>query len=427
MRIVRRIATITLLVSAMILPGCNPDGTDDPVSINLGGTAQMRLKMEISPALGVDSGTVTISKGDLVYSRPLEFEDDTTTVLFADLQPGIWLIAVELRDADGFVLYDGGGSAEVLDGQVATAHIVLTELVGALEVVVELPTDSFTLVILPDTQYYSQTHHDVFHAQTQWIVDSVVDRRIVYVAHLGDIVEHGDNGGDDSEWQVADAAMSRLETVLPPDGIPFGQAVGNHDQTPGGNPDGATVFYNQYFGESRFSGRAYYGGHYGENNDNHYALFSAGGLDFIVVFFEFDHTPDQSILDWAHGLLLDHSGRHAVVVTHYLMGTGNPGNFSSQGQAIYDTLKECPNLFLMLGGHVNGEGYRQDTYQGHTVHSLLSDYQFHQDLGYLRIMEFSPADDEIRVMTYSPYIDSWQTGVDSEFTLSYEMGGVPCP
>jgi len=123
----------------MMIPGCNPDGTDDPVSISLGGTAQMRLKMEISPDLGIDSGTVTISKGELVYSQPLVFEGNVATVLFENLQPGLWLIDVELRDEDGYVLYEGNGEAEVVGGQTATATIVVEELSGGLEVIIEMP------------------------------------------------------------------------------------------------------------------------------------------------------------------------------------------------------------------------------------------------------------------------------------------------
>ena len=62
-------------------------------------------------------------------------------------------------------------------------------------------------------------------------------------------------------------------------------------RSPGGNAAGTTTFYNQFFGEARFQGRAYYGGHYGTNNDNHFELFSASGMDFIVIRFEYDTSP----------------------------------------------------------------------------------------------------------------------------------------
>src|SRR5206468_2963254 len=82
--------------------------------------------------------------------------------------------------------------------------------------------------------------------------------------------------------------------------------------SPNGDPDGAsTAFYNQYFGVSRFQNRGYYGGHFGSNNDNWYDLFSASGMDFIVISFEFDPTHDADVLAWADQLLTTYSNRRA--------------------------------------------------------------------------------------------------------------------
>jgi len=103
------------------------------------------------------------------------------------------------------------------------------------------------------------------------------------------------------------------------------------------------------------------------------------------------------------------------------------GGTLPQGAAIYNALKHNPNLFLMLCGHFNGEGQRVDVFEGNTVYTLLSDYQGWPNGGdgWLRVMEFAPADDEIRVQTYSPTLDQFETDADSQFTLSYEMYGVP--
>jgi hypothetical protein len=267
---------------------------------------------------------------------------------------------------------------------------------------------------------------EIFEAQTGWIAENREAMNIVFVTQLGDCVEHGDQFAE--EWHVADAAMSRLEdpaiTGLD-EGVPYGVAVGNHDQSPGGNPDGSTASYNEWFGEARFTGRAYYGGHYGANNDNHYQLFRGGRRDFIVIHLEYDRTPDAPVLDWADDLLKTHADREAIIVTHHLLGVGDPGEFGPQGQAIYDALKDNPNLFLMLGGHVGGpigEGRREDTFEGRRVYSLLSDYQSreHGGNGLLRIMRFSPTAGEIAVSTYSPYADVFERDADSEFTMEYD-------
>jgi hypothetical protein len=290
----------------------------------------------------------------------------------------------------------------------------------------------FTIVVLPDTQFYSSTMNGglpaMFQAQTQWIVENRESRNIVYVAGVGDIVQNGDTNV--AEWQNADAAIRLLEDPLTTGlehGIPYGLSVGNHDQTPGGNPDGTTTFYNQFFGSARFSGRPYYGGQFGTNNDNHYQLFSAGGMNFIAIHLEYDDTQDQGVLDWVTGLLTTHSTRQAIIVSHNIINLGFDAPFNPQGQAIYNAVRSYPNVFLMLSGHVHGEGQRSDTFNGNTIRSVLSDYQGRTNGGdgWLRIYEFSPANNEIRVKTYSPWLDQFETDADSEFTIPHNMGGVP--
>ena len=289
---------------------------------------------------------------------------------------------------------------------------------------------NFTLIALPDTQYYTGALNGgtpaIFTAQTQWIVDNRAARNIVYVGQLGDCTEHGDNGGNPIEWQRADASLSLLEnpmTTALADGIPYGVAVGNHDQSPSGNPTGTTTFYNQYFGSARFAGRDYYGGHYGTNNDNHFDLFSASGMDFIVITLEFDQGANPAVLDWADSLLAAYPTRRGILTSHYFMNHGFQASFGTQGQLTYNALRARPNLFLMLSGHVSTEGQRTDVFAGNTVYTMLSDYQGRTNggNGWLRILEFVPASDEIRVKTYSPTLNQFENDADSEFTLSYPM------
>ena len=80
---------------------------------------------------------------------------------------------------------------------------------------------------------------------------------------------------------------------------------------------------------------------------------------------------------------------------------------------------------MMLCGHVHKEARREDIYSGHTVHSILADYQEHPNggNGWLRLMTFSPSNNTISVETYSPYLDKYNTGEESAFTLTYDMQG----
>ncbi len=289
---------------------------------------------------------------------------------------------------------------------------------------------AFSLIIIPDTQFYSAEMNGgtpaIFEAQTQWIVDNKDVLNIAYVDHVGDIVQNGDTY--ESEWVNAWSAMGTLEDTIAtglPDGIPYSATVGNHDQSPGGDPAGTTTYYNQYFGVDHFNGRPYYGSHYGSNNDNHYSFFSASGLDFIAITMEYDTSPDAGVLAWADGLLAAYPNRWGIISVHYLIGTGNPATFSSQGQATYNALKDNPNLFLMVCGHVVGEGRRSDTYLDNTVHTLLADYQGRSNGGdgWLRIMTVRPESGVISVKTYSPTLDLYEADADSssQFTLPCEL------
>ncbi len=290
----------------------------------------------------------------------------------------------------------------------------------------------FSIVVLPDTQFYSQDYPAIFSAQTQWIADNTGALNIRFATQTGDCVENGE--ASTLEWERADAAMRLIEDPAAtglPDGLPFGVAVGNHDQSPFGwagtlaNEGFTTTLYNTYFGEPRFGLRPYYGGHYGLNNDNHYELFSASGFDFIVIHLEYDQgstsTLRAAVIDWADSLLQAHSDRRAIVVSHYVMH--HLGNFSNQGQAIYDALKDNPNLFLMLCSHTRGVGRRTDVFDGSTVHTTIADYtdEPNRGNGWLRVLTFSPDDDEIRVQTYSPWIDGYKTDPANDFTLAYDM------
>jgi hypothetical protein len=301
------------------------------------------------------------------------------------------------------------------------------------------PGPDFTIGTLPDTQYYSEnlngrSRH--FFAQTQWYVDHRDTLNLAFVSHLGDIVDKGDNNTANRqnnlpEWLVADAAMKTIEdrvATLRAYGIPWGVAPGNHDTSPNGDATGTSLYYNQFFGLDRFAGRPYYGGHYGTNNNNNYQLFSASGLDFVIVHLAYDIRAlslYQPVLDWADTVLKAHPNRRAIVTSHWIVNTGYPATFSPQGRLIYDHLKNNPNLFLLLCGHINGEGRRSDVYQGRTVYSVLQDYQSRANGGdsWLRTFTFSPARNAIFARTYSPSLDRAESDADSEFTLPHDMQG----
>lgn len=290
------------------------------------------------------------------------------------------------------------------------------------------PPAPFSIIGVPDTQFYTAEERGgtnaSFKSQMNWITGIRQAYNVAFVAHYGDCTEHGDNGGNPIEWQRADTAFKIIEnpgTTQLTHGIPYGICVGNHDQSPNGNPNGSSTFYNQYFGSSRFSARPYYGGYYGSNYDNHYELFSASGYNFIIISLEYDESGGAAVLAWADALLKQYPSRRGIIYSHYLLEPN--GNFGVQGQATYNALKNNPNLFLMLCGHRSGEANRSDTFNGNTVHTILADYQtrLNGGTGWLQWLEFVPAENLLKVKTFSPVLNLWEDDQNSSFSLPVDL------
>jgi len=296
--------------------------------------------------------------------------------------------------------------------------------------------DDISFILIPDTQYYVSHKHGglpaMMDAQMDWIVAAQAQWNIAAALHLGDIVENGDS--QEAQWVLASNSMARLEdpvTTGRPEGIPYAVCIGNHDQTPGGDPSGSTDLYNRYFGQARFAGRSTYGGSYSSSdNNNHYLLIDAGAMKFLILSLEFGRPrAEPGLLVWADGVLHAHPDRRVIVLAHHTMNPGAQGPFSADGSAIYFALRHHPHLFMILGGHITGEGWRIDEHAGSRVISMVQDFQFDANggAGFLRILTLSPRRNEIQIRTYSPWLNEWRRDPASEFSLPYAFGPEPAP
>lgn len=331
--------------------------------------------------------------------------------------------------------------------------------------------ETFYIAVIPDTQYYTDpggSHNGtmtMFSNQIDWILDNKTALNIQYVAHLGDITDNGDRPGHDYEWTNADAQITRLHNA----NLPYGLAVGNHDQWCFGDPgSGATNNgYGAHFGKSRYYGiKSWYGNAYGssDNNDNHYDLFTVFGQKYLVMYIEFNQagyttstpvddcdnipryssTIETNVKNWANGIIAANSDRKVIIVSHSvlnphktgvtlhdnqhrdLVGVGPdnlPGTFTTQGQYIYDNIaKPNTNVFMMLGGHITGEGYRVENQNGHVVKAFVSDFQDRPNggNGYMRILKFNKTAGTIDIRTIQPLpgANGEELDPDSKFTVS---------
>ena len=280
------------------------------------------------------------------------------------------------------------------------------------------PTDHFTIAVLPDTQNYSESYPQIFDQQTQWIADHSEDQNIVFVSHLGDLVNVYNSA---AQWQNARNSMSIIRLA----GIPYSVVPGNHDLN---NAVGDLTHFDTNFPYSGFSGYDWYGGHYPEtSNVSNFELFSAMGQDFIILNLVCTPVLQAGVTDWANTVLTQHSDRKAIIITHGYIDT--EGNYldipSVSGLNLWNAVvQDNSNIIAVLCGHYAGEYNNTATgTSGNTIYNLLTDYQ---DLanggnGWLRLYEFYPAQNVITAVTYSPYLDEYDSGKYAQFDLFLQM------
>lgn len=116
-------------------------------------------------------------------------------------------------------------------------------------------SNRFTLVVMPDTQYLfdgPSIQRAPVEASLRYVLDHGRDDNIVFLAHLGDLTEHG----TDTEF----AAVGEAFELLDRNGVGYSVLTGNHD-IPSRTDDqrGATP-YLRTFGPDRMADLPTFGG-----------------------------------------------------------------------------------------------------------------------------------------------------------------------
>lgn len=270
--------------------------------------------------------------------------------------------------------------------------------------------ENFTIVVLPDTQGYSQNYPWIFDNQTQWIADNLEAQNIIFVTQIGDLVN---NPFDLTQWKNANQSMSKLDGK-----VPWAVLPGNHDMK-----ERNVTNFNTYFGPGRFSGEAWYGGTFrADDNSNSYQLFSAGGKDYLILQLQYDANDD--VLYWASNVIEKYPERKVIIATHDYLDFVNPNQRSDIGEHIWHSLvkSHADQVFLVLCGHAGAERFITDEVNGHVVYQILADFQNENDVesGWLRILQFSPSQNKIFIKTYSPLLNQYKDHVDSQFVIDYK-------
>jgi hypothetical protein len=373
----------------------------------------------------------------------------------------VWLVAPGCG-GDGEALADAGD----FDGAVADAAPGSeTAPVPDAEASPDLPLPSdgpprdggplygdqpFSIVLLPDTQFYTAFYPEFFKAEMDWIAAQKDTEKIAFVLHLGDIVE---NFGVPTEWARADENLKKLEAAQ----VPYVVCAGNHDID---TQKRLGSLLNQTFPPSRFAPILKETFEPNKIENASYFL-SAGGRTWLVVSLEFG--PRNEVLTWADGIFKQNADKPAILLTHAYMYLGqqrydwlkypppkqfwNPHGYdmpgtTNDGEEMFQKLvAKNDNILMVVSGHATrnegAEGLLSTRRaNGYYLHEMLSNYQgCPSDImcinpetnmkvrggeGTLRIVRFDPANRKATVRTFSPALNMSRTDPMNQFELPLE-------
>jgi hypothetical protein len=267
----------------------------------------------------------------------------------------------------------------------------------------------FTIVVIGDTEDYTEAEdlNQGFLALTQWTADNAKKRNIVFLTHVGDIVQDETHGPDRNltQWVRADQAFDILDNHAPH--LPYSVCQGNHDIETQGRPEGTPTRLHEYYGKQRFAGSSWYRGDSPSGN-SHYQTFRAGGREYVHLNIEWQ--PNDATWEWAKQVLQDNKDKPTIISTHYYMdGDRQRGQV---GQAIYERLVQpYPQVFLVLGGHVIGHARQTSpNAAGQPVIEVMSNYEdrVNQGENWFRIIELDDTQGIIQFRTLTPGTDPAQ-------------------
>ncbi|MGJ3234019.1 metallophosphoesterase [Marivirga sp.] len=295
-----------------------------------------------------------------------------------------------------------------------------------------------TIVLLPDTQYYAEKYPDILMSQVDWILDN--KSSIDFVLHQGDLTQNNNK----EEWQLVQSAFDKLNNEAP-----YMLAVGNHDMgsQPGKFADTRnTDMYNHYFPYDKMSEMRGFGGTYSVGNmDNVFYEFEAGNHKWLVMSLEFG--PSDDVLKWANQIVEEHPERTVILNTHSYMysdstrqnlgdswrpqayGIGKDSTKTvNDGEQIWQKfVRKQPNVRFVFSGHILNTGIGSlisINDAGNHVYQFLANYQSevkgseNGGNGYLRILKLDFKSNQMKVDTYSPYLDQYMDVEGQSFTIN---------
>lgn len=330
-------------------------------------------------------------------------------------------------------------------------------------VMVELSDpNSFTLVVIPDPQSYVKfdINQPLFELQTAWIANQAKRINLKAALCTGDLVEQneiripdGVNGNQTSEeqWQASSRAFERLDNR-----VNYIVCTGNHDYGYVAAENRLTRFPH-YFPSER--NRCWRNSLVSVGKDSNgvptlenaaYEIDTDTWGKLLVISLEF--APRDEAIEWAKSVVgSDRYKNHKVIVlTHSYMDANaqvyekegykvTPANY---GKAIWDRLLyPSDNIIMLVCGHEcaidtyeNNVSFRMDkNHAGKEIAQMMFNAQTADGFwngnggdGWLRLLEFLPDGETIKVKTFSPLFaispltadKAWRTDPYDQFEIT---------
>ncbi|SFJ87821.1 3',5'-cyclic AMP phosphodiesterase CpdA [Amycolatopsis sacchari] len=257
----------------------------------------------------------------------------------------------------------------------------------------------FTLAVMPDTQYLFDeggTDQEPVRESLRYLLRQRQEDNIVFMAHLGDVTEHG----TEAEMALADRVFATVDGKLP-----WSVLGGNHDVS-GDDQRGDTPFLRT-FGPRRFVRSQTFRGA-SPDGYNTYYTFQAADRTWLLLALDW-RTSDKG-LAWARQVLDRNPGVPTILTTHDFVepdGTGG-ASLSDNGKHMWDGLvRRYDQIFLTLNGHYWPAGRTTLTNDaGNPVFSHITNYQdrYYGGAGMIRYYTFDLARNAIDVETFSPWL-----------------------
>ncbi|MDA4113062.1 MAG: metallophosphoesterase [Thaumarchaeota archaeon] len=416
---------------------------------------QREEKPAADPVTQTSTTTITANETQRVTNTQVQTVTDTQTITNTELQT---LTATETQTVTGTETETE--TETVTDTQVETQTVTASATSSSSSsssTLASPATNPFSIFWITDTQFLSESNPALFSKLTKWIVDNWQTYNGKMVIHTGDLVQIG---GQQVEWENADAAMS----VLLQNGIPYTWCAGNHDDLVGSDATSGWKgnVWSSSFNPSIVASQVNALPNVSWVSDFHdgmntAASFSANGLNFLVINIEWNAQPD--VLKWVGEILDDpaYADHYFIIAPHaYVNAFGLIQDWSNyiDLSLFVKGLGALMNahsskVFLTLNGHyatdygyntptpVNGRNQlmfdRQDCTDrpgdptGQGVDAVTSTTPDVDKVGgaTVTILTLDTQKNQLGVSTYDVHTGKWRDDVNEQYSLTMFPNPLP--